>query len=59
MKRPDFTARKAGIEMAHKLRGNYAPEKLELSKRKYQDMSNAELAAVIQKNKDRLLKRKK
>ena len=56
-KRPDNAARKGAIEMAHKLRGNFAPEKREVIKRKFQDMSNAELAAFIEKSKKRLLKK--
>lgn len=58
-KRPDHAARKAGIDMAHKLRGNFAPEKIELSKRKFQDMSNAELAAFIEKAKAKFAKKSK
>lgn len=55
-RRPDYMARRAGIEMAHKLRGNFAPEKIELSKRKFQDMSNKELAEFIAKSSSKLLK---
>lgn len=58
-RRPDHMARRAGIEMAHKLRGNFAPEKIELSKRKFQDMSNKELAEFITKASGKLLKSKK
>lgn len=46
---PDYKARAKGIDMAHKLRGNYAPERIELSKRKFQDKSNEELLAIAQK----------
>lgn len=56
-RRPDHMARRAGIEMAHKLRGNFAPEKIEVSKRKFQEMSNAELAAFIEKAKKTLIKK--
>lgn len=56
-RRPDHMARRAGVEMAHKLRGNYAPEKVELSRRKFQDMSNAELAAFIEGAKKVLIKK--
>lgn len=56
-KRPDFRARKAGIDMAHKLRGNYAPEQIELSRRKFQDMSDKELAENITAMKKQLLKK--
>ena len=55
-KRPDHAARKSAIDMAHKLRGSFAPEKIELSKRKFGNMSNAELAEVIAKAKKALLK---
>lgn len=48
-KRPDYTARKNGADMAYKLRGQYAPDKMELSKRKFQDKSNEELLAIAQK----------
>lgn len=48
-KRPDFTARKNGTDMAYKLRGQYAPDKMELSKRKFQDKSNEELLIIAQK----------
>lgn len=56
-KRPDFRARKAALDMAHKLRGNYAPEKIELSKRKFQDMSDKELRETIAEAKKTLLKK--
>jgi hypothetical protein len=55
-RRPDHAARRAAIDMAHKLRGSFAPEKIELSKRKFGNMSNAELAEVIAKAKKALLK---
>lgn len=55
--KPDYRARKAAIDMAHKLRGNYAPEKVELSKRKFQDMSDKELAENIAAMKKQLLKK--
>ncbi len=58
-KRPDHAARKAGVDMAHKLRGNFAPEKIELSKRKFQDMSNKELAEFIEKAKNKFSKKAK
>lgn len=54
---PDSRSRKEAVEMAYKLRGNYAPEKISITKRKYQDLSNAELAAAIKLAKDKLLKR--
>lgn len=56
-RRPDHTARKAAVEMGHKLHGNFAPEQLEVSKRKYQNMTNAELAALIKQRRDQLLKK--
>lgn len=56
-KRPDHMARRAGIDMAHKLRGNYAPEKIELERRKFQDMSDEELRTTIVEAKKILLKK--
>lgn len=56
-RRPDNAARKSAVDMGHKLHGNYAPEQLEVSRRKYQNMSNAELAALIKKRRDQLLKK--
>lgn len=56
-KRPDHMARRAGIDMAHKLRGNYAPEKIELERRKFQDMSDEELRTTIAEAKKVLLKK--
>lgn len=56
-RRPDHTARKNATEMAYKLRGEFAPEQLEVSKRKFGDMTNAELATVIETAKKKLLKK--
>lgn len=55
---PDCRSRKDAIDMAYKRKGDYAPDKIELTKRKYQDLSNAELAALETKLKNHLLKRK-
>ena len=53
----NWHAQDAGLDKAYKVRGKYAPEQVELTKRKYQDLSNAELAALERKLKDFLLKR--
>lgn len=53
----DWRARDAGLDKGYKIRGKYAPEQIELTKRKYQDLSNAELAALEKSLKDFLLKR--
>ena len=55
---PDTKSRKDAIDMAYKRKGDYAPDKIELTKRKYQDLTNAELAALETKLKNHLLKRK-
>ena len=55
-RRPDNAARNKAVEMAYKLRGNFAPEQIELTKRKYQNLSNSELAALIKQAKEVLLK---
>ena len=45
--RPDNPTRRAAVNMAYKLRGNYAAEKIELTRRKFQDMSDEELAETV------------
>ena len=45
---PDQHSRKDAIDMGYKLKGVYAPEQIELTKRKYQDLSNAELVKLKQ-----------
>jgi len=57
LKHKNWRAQDAGLDKAYKIRGKYAPEQVELTKRKYQDLSNAELAALERKLKDFLLKR--
>jgi len=54
---PDNRSRRDALDMAYKLGGKYAPDQIEVIKRKYEDMSNAELAAKIKVLKDFLLKR--
>lgn len=54
---PDNRSRKDALDMAYKLGGKYAPEQVEVVKRKYEDMSNADLAAKIKLLKNFLLKR--
>jgi len=53
----DLSAKNKAIDMFYKLKGNYSPEKIQILKRKYQGLSNAELAERIKKAKDFLLKR--
>jgi hypothetical protein len=55
---PDSRSRKDAIDMVYKLKGAYAAEKIELTKRKYQDLSNAELAALEKKLIDSIKNRK-
>jgi len=55
---PDGKVRKDALDMAFKLYGAYAPEQINLTKRKYGDLSDAELAARKKILKDFLLKRK-
>lgn len=54
---PDNKSRREAVDMAYKLKGNYAPEKIQLVKRKYQDLSNKELAELEKTLKNYLLKR--
>lgn len=54
---PDHRSREKAIDMAYKRKGDYAPDKIQLVKRKYQDLSNAELAKLERTLKDFLLKR--
>lgn len=54
---PSGRIRKDALDMSYKLKAKYAPDKIELTKRKYQDMSNAELAAHINRLKNFLLKK--
>jgi hypothetical protein len=44
-------------DMGYKLRGKYAPEQIDLTTRKYEQLSDVELAAIIKKQKDKLLNR--
>lgn len=55
---PDSKSRREALDMAYKMKGNYAAEKIELTRRKYQDLSNAELAALEKKLIDKIKKRK-
>lgn len=54
---PDNRSRKDALDMAYKLKGNYAPDRIEMSKRKYQDLSSAELMALQTKLKNYLTKK--
>ena len=42
-KAPDNKGRHGALDMAYKLRGEYSPEKVEIVRRKYEDMSDEEL----------------
>lgn len=53
---PDNHARARAIDMAHKLKGRYAADKVEISD-PYDQMSNSDLAAKIAKLKAHLLKK--
>ena len=46
---PDGKVRKDAVDMAYKLRGAYTPEEIELTRRKYQDLSDAELEELEEK----------
>lgn len=54
---PDNDARLKALDMAYKIWRLYPAEQVEITKRKYQDMSNAELAAHIKRLKDFILKK--
>lgn len=54
---PDNRSRKDALDMAYKLKGNYAPDRIEMSKRKYQDLSSAELMALQTRLKNYLTKK--
>lgn len=54
---PDNDARLKALDMAYKIWRLYPAEQVEITKRKYQEMSNAELAAHIKRLKDFLLKK--
>jgi len=54
---PDGRIRKDAVDMAYKLYGAYAPEQIALVKRKYQDLSNKDLAEFEKTLMDFLLKK--
>ena len=54
---PDTKSRKDAVDMAYKLRGSYSAEKIELTKRKFQDLSDEELMAREKAMKQFLLKK--
>lgn len=54
---PDHRSRERAIDMAYKRKGTYAPEQINITRRKYQGLSNAELVAKKKKLKDFLLKK--
>jgi hypothetical protein len=54
---PDSKSRREALDMAYKIRGHYAPEQIELTKRKYQDLSNKDLAELEQALIKHLLKK--
>lgn len=51
---PDNHARLKALDLAYKLHGKYAPEQSGNIKRKYQDLTDTELDALIKTYKDRL-----
>jgi hypothetical protein len=57
LKHKDWRARDAGLDKGYKVRGRYAPEQIELTKRKYQELSDKELAELERKLKNFLLKK--
>lgn len=54
---PDNDARLRAVDYGYKIRGKYAPEQIELTKRKYQDLSNVDLMALQSKLKSFLTKK--
>lgn len=54
---PDHDARIRALDLGYKLRGKYAPEQIELTKRKYQDLSPEELSIKIESLKMYFLKK--
>jgi hypothetical protein len=54
---PDSKSRKDAIDMAYKLKGYYAPEKIQLVRRKYQDLTDKDLAELEKTLKKFLLKK--
>jgi hypothetical protein len=54
---PDNRNRSSAVDMAYKVKGHYAPEQIELTKRKYQNLSNAELVEFRNTLKAFLLKK--
>jgi hypothetical protein len=54
---PDHDARIKALDLGYKLRGKYAPEQIELTKRKYQDLSPEELSIKIESLKMFFLKK--
>jgi hypothetical protein len=57
LKHRNFRANIPAVDMAYKVRGKYAPDQVEIIKRKYQDLSNAELVALEKKFKEHLLRK--
>jgi hypothetical protein len=55
---PNGKIQKDAVDMAYKLFGSYAAEKIELTKRKYQDLTDEELVAKRKALRDVLLKKK-
>ena len=53
----DLGAKNKAIDMFYKLKGEYAPEKFEISKREFGDLSNKDLAELERTLKNFLLKR--
>lgn len=53
---PDNDVRLRALDLGYKVHGSYAPDRIEITKRKFEHLSNAELAALIKKTKDFLTK---
>lgn len=54
---PDNDARNKAVDMGYKLKAKYTPEQIELTKRKYQDLNNKDLAERLVVLKKFLLKK--
>lgn len=54
---PDNRSQDSALEKAYKLHGKYAPEQIEITKRKYANLSDEELAERIKKAQAKLSKK--
>ena len=53
----DNDARARAVDMGYKLRGKFAADRIEITRRKYQDLSNAELMELMKKLKANVTKK--